>query len=143
MMFGMMGQFLPATVATLIASNPVLLGAGAFFGGMQLMEDRKRRVTMRRQNARQQVRQFVDDVQFEVNDQLMALIRDVQRQLRDEFTERLTELQRTLAETAQRAQESAKQTQERQQTRAGELKQQLEMLGKIEQVAATVAGGQA
>ncbi|MDZ4826352.1 MAG: hypothetical protein SGJ13_07780 [Actinomycetota bacterium] len=140
MMFGMMGSFLPATAATLIASNPVLLGAGALFGGMQLLEDRKRRVTMRRQTARQQVRTFVDDVQFEVTDQLTALIRDVQRSLRDEFTERLTELQRTYTETAQRAQESAKSTQEQQQKRAGELKQQLELLGKIEAVANSVSG---
>ncbi len=140
MMFGMMGSFLPTTAATLIASNPVLLGAGMLFGGMQLMEDRKRRVTMRRQTARQQVRTFVDDVQFEVTDQLTALIRDVQRSLRDEFTERLTELQRTYTETAQRAQESAKSTQEEQQKRSGELKQQLELLGKIEAVANSVAG---
>ena len=48
MMFGMMGQFLPTAAATLVASNPVLLGAGALFGGMQLVEDRKRKVTMRR-----------------------------------------------------------------------------------------------
>jgi len=100
----------------------------------------KRRVTMRRQTARQQVRTFVDDVQFEVTDQLTALIRDVQRSLRDEFTERLTELQRTYTETAQRAQESAKSTQEQQQKRAGELKQQLELLGKIEAVANSVSG---
>ncbi len=134
-MFGMLGNFLPAAAATLIASNPVLLGAGALFGGMQLMDDRKRKVTMRRQAARQQVRQFIDDVQFEVGDQLTATIRDLQRSLRDDFSERLGELQRTYTETAQRAQQSAQQTQEHQKQRAAELQQQLQLLAKIEQVA--------
>ncbi len=138
MMFGMMGTFLPATIATLVAANPVLLGAGAIFGGMQLAEDRKRKIAMRRQVARQQLRQFVDDVQFEVGDQLSGAVRDLQRSLRDEFTERLTELQRTYTETAQRAQESVKQSQEEQQRRSAELQQQVQALNKIE---AAVGGG--
>jgi len=138
MMFGMMGTFLPATIATLMASNPVLLGAGAIFGGMQLAEDRKRKITMRRQGARQQLRQFVDDVQFEVGDQLAGAVRDLQRSLRDEFSERLTELQRTYTETAQRAQESVKKSQEEQQQRSAELQQQIQALNKIE---AAVGGG--
>jgi hypothetical protein len=140
-MFGTLGNFLPATAATLLAANPVMLGAGAVFGGLQLLEDRKRRVTMKRQSARQQVRQFVDDVQFEIGDQIMSTIRELQRDLRDEFTQRLTELQRTYTETAQRAQEAAKKTQEQQQQGATVIAQQVQMLGKIEQVAA--AAGQA
>ena len=36
MMFGMMGQFLPAAAGALLATNPVLLGIGALFGGMGL-----------------------------------------------------------------------------------------------------------
>jgi hypothetical protein len=141
MMFGMLGQFLPGTAAVLFASNPVLLGAGAVFGGMQLMEDRKRKVAMRRQAARGQVRQFIDDVQFEIGDQLTGTVRDIQRAMRDEFSQRLSELQRTYTETAQRAQESAKRTQEQQQQRAAEVKQQIEVLGKIDAVAASAAKG--
>jgi hypothetical protein len=139
-MFGMLGNFLPTTAATLLAANPVLLGAGALFGSVQLLEDRKRRVAMRRQSARQQVRQFVDDVQFELGDQLTGAIRDLQRDLRDEFTTRITELQRTFTETAQRAQETAKTTQDQQQQRGQQLQQQLQVLGKIEQIAAAGAG---
>ena len=86
MMFGMMGQFLPAAAGALLATNPVLLGIGALFGGMGLAEDRKRKVQMRRQTARTQVRQFLDDVQFEVTNQLTGVVRDIQRELRDEFT---------------------------------------------------------
>jgi hypothetical protein len=135
MMFGMMGQFLPTAAATLVASNPVLLGAGAVMGGVQLLEDRKRKITMRRQNARQQVRQFVDDVQFEIGNELTNLVRDVQRDMRDEFTALLGDLQRTYTETAQRAQQAAKQSQEQQQARGAQIDQIVAALTKIEQAA--------
>ncbi len=138
MMFGMMGSFLPGAAAVMIASNPVLLGAGALFGGMQVVEDRKRKVAQRRQSARQQVRQFIDDVQFEVTDKLTGLIRQAHRELRDSLTTRLTELQRTYTAAAQRAQADAKQTQEQLATRRAGLDQQLATLTRI---AETVAAG--
>ncbi len=140
MMFGMLGQFLPGTAAVLFASNPVLLGAGAVFGGFQLAEDRKRRVTQRRQAARTQIRQFADDVQFELSDQITSLVRDLQRSLRDEISGRLAELQRTYTETAQRAQETAKRTQEQQQQRSAEVKRQLDVLAQVERGAGSVTG---
>jgi len=131
-MFGMMGQFLPAAAGALIATNPVLLGIGALFGGMGLSEDRKRKVQMRRQTARTQVRQFLDDVQFEVTNQLTGIVRDVQRELRDEFTARLGELQRTYTDAAKSAQEDAQRTQSERSQRGGELDQSIAMLKKVE-----------
>jgi hypothetical protein len=130
-MFGMMGQFLPAAAATLLASNPVLLGAGVLFGGLQLSEDRKRKVAMRRQTARQQVRQFLDDVQFEVTNEMTQMLRDLQRDLRDEFGDRLAELQRTFVDTAQRAQRAAAQTQEEAQRRGAEIDAADAVLAKV------------
>jgi hypothetical protein len=130
-MFGMLGTFLPAAASTLLASNPVLLGAGAVFGGMQLLEDRKRKVTARRQAARAQVRQFLDDVQFEVTNELSSVLREVQRELRDEFTTRLGELQRTYTETARRAQEDAQRSQNDRKERAAELAQALKVLDAV------------
>lgn len=130
-MFGMMGQFLPAAAATLLASNPVLLGAGALFGGLQMSEDRKRKVQMRRQSARQQVRQFLDDVQFEVTNEMAQMVRELQRDLRDEFGDRLAELQRTYAETAQRAQQTAAQTQEQAARRSAEIDAANGVLAKV------------
>ncbi|HEY8548251.1 MAG TPA: hypothetical protein VIL36_24500, partial [Acidimicrobiales bacterium] len=137
-MFGMMGQFLPTAAATLLASNPVLLGAGALFGGLQLTEDRKRKVAMRRQSARQQVRQFLDDVQFEVTNEMTRIVRDMQRDLRDEFGDRLAELQRTTTESAQRAQEAATQTREQARRRTAEIDAAIAVL---DQVAALAGGG--
>jgi hypothetical protein len=134
MMFGMMGQFLPAAAATLLASNPVLLGAGAIFGSMQFMEDRKRKVTMRRQAARQQVRQFVDDVQFQVTNELASVVRDLQRSMRDEFGARLAELQQTYAGTAKRAQEDATRSKEEVKKRVGEIDAATVVLDQVAQL---------
>jgi len=142
MMFGMMGQFLPGAAGLLLATNPVLLGIGAVFGGLGLADDRKRKVAARRQAARMQVRQFLDDVQFEVGNQIGALVRDVQRALRDEFTERLGELQRTYTDAAKRAQEDAQRSDQERKQRGTEVDASLKSLQQVETALSTaVAAG--
>ena len=131
-MFGMLGTFLPAAAGVLLASNPVLLGIGAVFGGMGLADDRKRKVATRRQTARSQVRQFLDDVQFEMGNQIGNLIREIQRDLRDEFTARITELVRTYTDTATRAQADAQSSGQDRQKRAAELVSQVDTMAKHE-----------
>ena len=105
-MFGMMGQFLPTGIGVLLASNPVTLGLGAVFGGLQLVDAHKRKIAQRRQQARINARQFSDDVQFEVGNTIGELLRTTQRVIRDEFTERIAELHRTYLETARTATEA-------------------------------------
>ena len=107
-MFGMMGRFLPAGAAALMMSNPVTVGIGAVFAGMQLADAHKRKIAMRRQQARTNVRQFLDEVQFAIGNELSGLLRDVQRGIRDEFSERIAELGRTYSEAAQSAQLAAR-----------------------------------
>ncbi len=140
MMFGMLSQFLPAAAGVLFASNPVLLGVGAIFGSIGLADDRKRKVQARRQAARSQVRQFLDDVQFEVNNQIATVVRDVQRDLRDEFSERLGELLRTHTETATRTQHDMQQGQAERQARAKQLDSVLQRFGSIDELFGKVGG---
>lgn len=132
MMFGMMGSFLPMAAGVLIMSNPVLLGVGALFGSMGLAEDRKRKVAARRQAARTQVRQFLDDVQFEINNQIASSVRDVQRHLRDEFGDRLAELLRTYTEAAQRAQTELQKSHGDRKARAEQLDAVLQKLTQVD-----------
>lgn len=103
MMLCISGQFLPAAAAVFVMSNPVLLGIGAAFGGMQLIEDRKRKLQQRRQGARTQMRQFADDIQFEMGNELTKALRQVQRDLRDEFVELIGELRTTWTSAAKQA----------------------------------------
>jgi GTPase SAR1 family protein len=137
-MFSMLGVKATKTATGAIALlNPVTLGVGAVFGGLQLLDERKRKLAMRRQNARMQMRQFIDEVQFQVGDEVSQLIREVQRQLRDEFTEGLNELQRTYSETIRQAQESAQRNQAQAQAR---LQQIDALLPKLAAVTATLGG---
>jgi hypothetical protein len=103
MMLCISGQFLPAAAAVFVMSNPVLLGIGAAFGGMQLLDDRKRKLQQRRQTARTQMRQFADDIQFEMGNELTKALREVQRDLRDEFVELIGELRTTWTTAAKQA----------------------------------------
>lgn len=103
MLLGTVSQFLPVAAATFLVANPVLLTAGAVFGGLQLFEDRKRKLATRRQTARTQLRQFVDDLAFEVGNEVSGLVRTLQREVRDSFSTLIGELQRTLTESAKRA----------------------------------------
>ena len=127
-MFGMLGQFLPAAGAVLLLSNPVLLGIGVAFGSVGLADDRKRKIAARRQAARVQVRQFLDDVQFEMTNQIGNLVREIQRDLRDEFTERITELTRTLTDTLQRGQADVQRSAHELEARRAEVAQWMAML---------------
>ncbi|HZP27859.1 MAG TPA: dynamin family protein [Acidimicrobiia bacterium] len=131
-MFSSIGSWLPSAAGALLIANPVMIGAGALFGSMQLLDDRKRKLTARRQSARQQVRKFLDDVQFQVGNEIATMVREGQRELRDEFTDRLGELQRTYAETAQRAQADVQRSQQERQARAAEGAKALAALAAIE-----------
>jgi hypothetical protein len=106
-MFGMMSRYLPVGTSALMMSNPVTIGIGAMFAGMQLADAHKRKIALRRQQARSNVRQFLDEVQFAIGNELSEVMRDVQRGIRDEFTERISELVRTYSETAKQAQRAA------------------------------------
>ncbi|MBA2281066.1 MAG: dynamin family protein [Acidimicrobiia bacterium] len=120
-MFGMMGQFLPAGIGVIVASNPVTLGLGAVFAGMQLVDAHKRKIAQRRQLARTNARQFADDVQFEVGNTIGEVLRTVQRAIRDEFTDRIAELHRTYAEAARSAAEALSRDDADRATRTSEL----------------------
>ena len=131
MMFGMMGRFLPAAAATVLLSNPVTIGLGALFAGQALLDQRKRRLTTQRQQARTSVRQFVDEVQFEVGNELAEVVRTVQRQLRDEFSDRIGQLQRTYAEAAQQAQQALKHSDAQRRARGDDLFTRLSAIDRL------------
>jgi GTPase SAR1 family protein len=104
---GLVGSFLPHAVGALVLSTPITLGLGVALAGNQLLDANKRKLALRRQKAKSGIRQFIDDVQFQVSNELAEQLRETQRELRDEFNSRVGELSQTLTETARRAQEDA------------------------------------
>jgi hypothetical protein len=107
MLFSLVAGLLPQGAAVLLLASPLTLGIGAAFAGHQLVDANRRKIAMRRQKAKMAVRQFVDDVQFEVTNQLSETIKVRQRDVRDEFTGRVTEAMRTNADLGHRAKEDA------------------------------------
>lgn len=86
-------------LAGIALSTGVLLGVAAVFGGKQVLDERKRQVAVRRQEARTAIRQFLDEAEFEVNKALRDLSREQNRRLRDHYNERISERIRTCTET--------------------------------------------
>ncbi len=94
-MLGMLGALLGTAIV-----GPALLGAALFFGGKEVAGERRRQLTDRRQQARDFVARFVEDVRFEVDGRLDALVAQLQRDMRARFGERIAELGRTRRDAA-------------------------------------------
>jgi tRNA U34 5-carboxymethylaminomethyl modifying GTPase MnmE/TrmE len=92
-MLGMLGTLAGAAIV-----GPAAIGVALLFGGKQVVDERRRQLADRRQQARSFVSGFIEDVQFEVDGRLGTLVADLQRQMRDRFAERIRQLQRTNAE---------------------------------------------
>jgi len=139
MMLGMMGRFAPAGAAALLFSNPVTLVLGAAFAGKAAVDVRKRNVANRRVQARAAVRQYLDDVQFEVGNALAEELRTRQRGLREEITTAVTETTRTLTELAERVRGDLQATATERAARRQEVTRLLEVVEAARQSVATAA----
>jgi hypothetical protein len=138
LVFGML-----SSLAGLSLTTGAMVGVGLLFGGKQVFEERKRQVTQRRQKARNGIRQFLDDVQFEVGKSMRDLSRELQRQLRDYFTERISESVRACVTTTEALQKGLQQDEEARRARMAQIRQQMERLAGIHSAATSHAAGQA
>jgi GTPase SAR1 family protein len=110
MVLGMVHTLLPVVSQTLLMSTPFTIGLGVYFGGRSVVDARKRRIASQRAEARSSVRKVIDDISFEVGDQVATVLRLSQQSLREDFSDRFAELQRSTAELLQAAQETAQRT---------------------------------
>jgi hypothetical protein len=86
--------------------NPISLLAGVLVGRRAYREDMSARLSRRRQEAKNIVRRYIDEVTFQVGKQLKDRLRLVQRNARDHFGALAEELHRSLSDallTAKRA----------------------------------------
>ena len=119
-MLGMLGTLLGAAVV-----GPAVLGVAAVFGGKQVLDERRRLLADRRQQARSFLAGFVEEVRFEADGRLSSLLDDVQRQMRARFADRIRELRRTYANTAEALEGAAGQADNSRRTRLAELAAEL------------------
>lgn len=118
--------------------NPFSIGAGVLLGAKTLKEDRDARLKRRQAEAIVAVRQYVDDVIFQVGKDSKDKLRVVQRTLRDHFTALAEEMSRSINDSVQAAQRAAKTDSTDRDRRIRELKRMLEEIATLRKRAAAL-----
>jgi gas vesicle protein len=111
-----------------IALGPIGLGIGVVMGHRGLKEEKKRQMTQRRNQARNAMRRYCDEIQFMMGKDSRDTVRRVQRQLRDHYTMLAEELNRSNAAAITAASDTVKRTQAERDKRLKDLDAELTRL---------------
>ena len=126
LMFGMITSF-----AGLGMFNPLSLGAGLVMGRKAYKEDMENRMMRVRNEAKGNMRRFVDDVSFIVSKESRDRLKGIQRQLRDHYRGIANQTTRSLNESLQASLAAAKLEENERATRVKELERQLNILRQV------------
>jgi replication fork clamp-binding protein CrfC len=126
LMFGMLTSF-----AGLGMFNPLSLGAGLVLGRKAYKEDMENRMLRVRNEAKTNMRRFVDDVSFVVGKESRDRLKAVQRQLRDHYRDIANQTTRSLNESLQASLAAAKLEMDERDTRVRELERRLDILRQV------------
>ena len=91
-LLGLVGTLLGAAIV-----GPAVLGIAVVYGGKEVLDERRRRLTDRRQQARSFLDDLIEEIRFQVDGRLAGVIDEMQRQMRSRFGDRIAELQATVA----------------------------------------------
>jgi replication fork clamp-binding protein CrfC len=136
LMFGMMTSF-----AGLGMFNPLSIGAGLLMGRTAFKENMDNRMARVRNEAKMNMRKFVDDVSFAVGKESRDRLKGIQRQLRDHYRGIANQTTRSLNESLQATIASAQLEQNERNTRIRELERQLNILKQVTDHAVKLAPG--
>jgi len=136
LMFGMLTSF-----AGLGMFNPLSLGAGLVLGRKAYKEDMENRMLRVRNEAKTNVRRFVDDVAFVVGKESRDRLKAIQRQLRDHYRDIANQVTRSLNESLQATLAAAKVAETERAGRVRELERQLNILRQVTEHADKLAAG--
>ncbi|MEU4219938.1 dynamin family protein [Actinoplanes sp. NPDC026623] len=115
-MLGALGALFNVALAA-----PIGLLAGMTLGRRLIKQERDRQIQQRRQQAKAELRRYVDDVTFHVSRDSREAVRRTQRFLRDEFAARAAAVDRSAVAAAAAARETAALPDAARQARAREL----------------------
>ncbi|MEU6562303.1 dynamin family protein [Nocardia nova] len=132
---GMVMVGLASTVAGLALINPVSLGAGVLLGGKAFRDDKRERLTRRRNEAKAAVRRYLDDVSFEAGKQSRDRLHRIHRILRDHFTGIADRSLRSINDSLQAAQDAAGVETAQRNRRDAELERQLRVVAELRRYA--------
>jgi replication fork clamp-binding protein CrfC len=136
LMFGMLTSF-----AGLGMFNPLSLGAGILLGRKTYKDDMENRMMRVRNEAKMNMRKFIDDVSFVVNKESRDRLKGIQRQLRDHYRDIANQTTRSLNESLQATIASAQLEENERVTRIRELERQLNILKQVTDHAVNLAPG--
>jgi replication fork clamp-binding protein CrfC len=136
LMFGMLTSF-----AGLGMFNPLSLGAGLLLGRKTYKDDMENRMMRVRNEAKMNMRKFIDDVSFVVNKESRDRLKGIQRQLRDHYRGIANQTTRSLNESLQATLASAQLEENERATRVRELERQLNILKQVSDHAVNLAPG--
>ncbi|MCZ0727681.1 dynamin-like GTPase family protein [Mycolicibacterium iranicum] len=134
LMFGML-----TSVAGLGMFNPLSLGAGALMGRAAYKENMENRMLRARNEAKMNMRRFVDEVSFVVGKESRDRLKGIQRQLRDHYRAIANQTTRSLNESLQASIAAAKLEESESNARIKELERQLNILKQVTQHASSLA----
>lgn len=132
-MVGAFGSLLGMTLAA-----PVGVVLGMTVGRKLVRDERERQLEYRRQQAKQELRRFVDEVGFVLGKECRDAIRRTQRFLRDEFAARATQAERSSTQALATVRRSARMADDERARRAEQLDAQWR---DLEQVSGRVGSG--
>ena len=138
LMFGMM-----TSLAGLGMFNPLSLAAGALMGRKAYKEDLENRMLRMRNEAKMNMRRFIDDIQFVVGKESRDRLKMIQRQLRDHYRGVANQTTRSLNESLQATIAAARLEENEQNSRIQELQRQLHILNQVSDHASKLAGAAA
>ncbi len=132
-MVGLLGSLLGAAIV-----GPAVVGVALARGGKQIVDARHRALADRRRDAGAFLADFIDDVRFEVDGRLVALLGDLQQQLRSHYARRIRELRLTNEHAMQSLERTEMQEHECRRARIETLRAEI---GELEALVARVTGG--
>ncbi|OCB22553.1 Isoniazid-inducible protein iniA [Mycobacterium malmoense] len=128
---GMVMVGMLSSVAGLGLFNPLSVGAGLVMGRMAYKEDRENRLLRARNEAKTNLRRFVDDVSFVVGKESRDRLKTIQRQLRDHYRGIANQATRSLNESLQATIAAARLQETERDARIRELERQLNILTQV------------
>jgi predicted GTPase len=120
-----------ARLAGLALATPVSIGVGLAFGIKQVLDERKRAIEKRRQEARTILRGFLNRTQMELGSRTRQIVREGHRALRDSFAQRIDELNTTVTSTAQSLRRELEQHENQRRNLLPELEESINQLNTL------------
>src|SRR5262245_46889275 len=122
-----------------IMLGPIGIGIGLVMGHKGLKDEKKRQQSQRRNQAKNAMRRYCDEVNFVMGKDSRDTLRRIQRQLRDHYSGLAEELNRSNAQALQAAGDAAKRSQSERDKRLKDLGAELDRLRALKQRALAVA----